>query len=58
MICLRQKNSLEDLAKVYIPLASMSPFVPYNIKIKDKKNIPSPTELYFSIILESLPSQK
>jgi len=34
MIALKQKNSLEDFTRVYIPIASMGSFVPYNIKIK------------------------
>lgn len=34
MIALKQKNALEDVIRIYIPISSMGPFVPYNFKIK------------------------
>ena len=37
MIALKQKNSLEDIIRVYLPLESMSVFVPYNIKFIEGK---------------------
>lgn len=33
MIVVRDNHNLEDIFKVYIPLESMSSFLPYNIRL-------------------------
>lgn len=50
-VCLKQKNSLEDLSRVYVPVESMGHFIPYNIKIREGKNNPSPIDLFISLLL-------
>lgn len=37
MVALKQKNTLEDISKIYIPIASMGPFIPYNVKVRETK---------------------
>lgn len=56
MITLKQKNSLEDILRVYLPLESMGPFVPYNLKLRDSKDSTSPTDFFISAILEAATS--
>lgn len=43
MIALKQKNALEDLSRIYIPIASMGSFIPYNIKVKESKDLSTNT---------------
>jgi hypothetical protein len=52
MVLLRDAHNLEDLFKVYLPLESMSAFLPYNIRLfREREESLAPTEFYFSVML-------
>ncbi len=57
-IYLKDKNIIEDLMQTFLPLESMSPFVPYNLNIS-KKDV-SNCNLMVSLVLEAktTPSDK
>ncbi len=42
MVCVKDKHNLEDIYSIYVPLASMGKFIPYNIKaLKDSEYSPT-----------------
>jgi hypothetical protein len=55
MLVLRDAHNLEDIFKLYLPLESMSAFLPYNIRLfREKEESLAPIEFYFSVLLEAV----
>lgn len=58
LISVKDNHNLDDIFRIYIPVESMTAFVPYNIKAIKDDNEAVKTEFIFSIMLEMPYNQK